>query len=391
MSVGAALALAALWAGPMPAGAPPAGTPSALSQFDALLVEIDSLRSDLEWLGRSERNLVNEMDRLEAGTALGEREIRKVRLEKDGLEADLINTRERLESHKRLVAIEESRLASQLREFYKLGQLKELRLLLSVRKPEDFLPAVAYLNVLAERQEARVATVRRGRDEMNALERTLDAQTRGLDSMILSEQRRLEELRDLRERSREILKATTEQRESHVRAIEELSRAARELESAIMSGRRGEPLAPVVDIGKLKGSLEWPVIGMMEVPFGDIRHPKFNTATQHPGVDFRTEPGAPIQAILGGRVVFSRRFSGYGNTVLLDHGGNYLSVYARASVLHVAEGDEVLPGQVLGTSPDRAFDGGPPIVYFELRREGRAVDPADWLKRKPGRRKEDQR
>jgi septal ring factor EnvC (AmiA/AmiB activator) len=95
--------------------------------------------------------------------------------------------------------------------------------------------------------------------------------------------------------------------------------------------------------------------------------------------------------VLAGRVVFSRRFSGYGNTILLDHGGHYLSVYARAAVVSVKEGDQVLPGQVIGYSAEQAFDNGPPTVYFEMRRDGRAVDPAQWLMRKAASRREEER
>jgi murein hydrolase activator len=137
-----------------------------------------------------------------------------------------------------------------------------------------------------------------------------------------------------------------------------------------------------VDPERLRGVLPWPAPGRIRVPFGDIVHPRFRTVTPHPGVDIETDPGAPVKAVLGGRVVFSRRFAGYGNTVLLDHGERYLSVYARAAVLRVTEGQEVIPGQTLGIAPESGADGGAPLIYFELRHEGRTMDPAGWLKRR---------
>jgi septal ring factor EnvC (AmiA/AmiB activator) len=202
--------------------------------------------------------------------------------------------------------------------------------------------------------------------------------------MIEREGRKAEELKEVRARSAEILRSTREDQESHRRAIAELARAASALEKAIVAGSEESTNPATIDIVALKGAISWPVSGMIDVPFGDIKHPRFKTVTPHPGLDIRTEAAAPIRAVLGGRVVFSRRFSGYGNTVIIDHGGKYLTVYARAAVLKVAEGDEVLTGQVLGLSGDRAFDGGPPTVYFEIRHEGRALDPAAWLKRNHG-------
>jgi len=180
-----------------------------------------------------------------------------------------------------------------------------------------------------------------------------------------------------------LLRSIREEAEVHRAAIDELTRAAEEMEHAIVEGLRGgqTPGAVAIDMRALKGALEWPVPGRVSVPFGDIRHKAFGTVTPHPGIDIETSPRAEVAGIAGGTVVFSRRFSGYGNTVLVDHGGGYLSIYARLGTPKVAEGDEVLPRQTLGLAADEQ-SGGPPMIYFELRKDGKAVDPAGWLKRK---------
>lgn len=367
--------------------------PSAQDQFDALVREIGALRSDLEQLDRHERTIITEMDRLEVESALHARELSRLAAMREQTARDLSRTRTELLTRRARVDSEEAGLARQLRSAYEMGRSRELGLVLSLAEPVDVMRAIAYIDVLAERQGAVVASLRRGRNEIQALERSLDVQAGSLKDLASQHEARAAELAEVRRKSAALLAATRGERDAHRSAIAELTRAATELEAAIVSntGSPGAPDgAPAIDIEQLRGALEWPVPGKIVVPFGEIRDARFGTVTPHPGLDIMTEPRAPIRAMLPGRVVFSRRFSGYGNTVLLDHGGRFLSVYARAAVVSVKEGEQVVPGQVLGVTADQAFDNGAPTIYFELRRDGCPVDPAQWLKRKAASRREDQ-
>ena len=385
----AVLALAALAAGSDEPAAPTPVAPTAQDQFEALVKEIGSLRSDLEKLDRQERSLVNEMDRLEVESSLNAREMERLGLMKQRAGADLERTTRQLGARKGEVARSEADLAAHLRAAYEVGRSRELRLVLALTEPVDVMRAIAYLDVMARRQSAAVGRLREGKVEMEALERSLQVQTAGLEELERQQRGRAGDLKTVRERSRQLLESTRQERDAHRSAIGELTRAAEELESAIVSS--GTADIPTVDVGKLRGALEWPVPGEIATGFGDIRNAKFGTVTPHPGIDIRTTPGEPVRAILPGRVAFTRRFSGYGNTVLLDHGAGCLSVYARLAVVAVSDGAQVLAGQTLGESAQTAFDGGPPTVYFELRRDGRAVDPAGWLKKKAASRREEGR
>jgi septal ring factor EnvC (AmiA/AmiB activator) len=363
--------------------------PSPEAKFEALVREIGVLRSDLDRLDRGERSTVNDMDRLQVEAALRSRELAKLAAQRGTALKDLGESRAKLEAVRREIHAGEEVLARHLREVYKTGRLREVRMILSLTEPVDVMRAVAYLDVVARRQSGAMEVLRRRRAEAETLESSLDDQARTLEDLERQTRARAAELDEVRRRSAALLESTRHQRDASRRAIAEMTRAASELEAAIVSGyasgrpTQGSPTPSPLDVGEWRGALEWPVPGDVKIPFGDIRHPRFGTVTPHPGIDIETGPGTPIRAVLGGRVVFSRLFSGYGNTVLVDHGGRYLSVYARAAVLEVVEGQEVLPGQVLGASAEQAFDNGPPTVYFEFRHVGWAVDPTSWLKRRP--------
>ncbi len=112
-------------------------------------------------------------------------------------------------------------------------------------------------------------------------------------------------------------------------------------------------------------------------------HPRFRTVVPHPGLDIAAPEGSDIRAVFDGTVLYAAWLHGYGLTVLVDHGHGVVSVYAHASVLLVEQGETVVRGQVLGKVGDTGSLEGP-LLYFELRVEGRPVDPVAWLRPKAG-------
>ncbi|HZH03733.1 MAG TPA: peptidoglycan DD-metalloendopeptidase family protein, partial [Myxococcaceae bacterium] len=85
-----------------------------------------------------------------------------------------------------------------------------------------------------------------------------------------------------------------------------------------------------------------------------------------------------VRAVAAGTVVFAGWMRGYGNLLIVDHGGGYHTLMAHLSDFKRAVGEPVEPGAVVGAVGDTASLKGA-YLYFELRRGGQAVDPAPWL------------
>jgi murein DD-endopeptidase MepM/ murein hydrolase activator NlpD len=94
----------------------------------------------------------------------------------------------------------------------------------------------------------------------------------------------------------------------------------------------------------------------------------------HKGVDLAVPLGTPVVAAGGGTVVRAEQAGGYGNLVVVDHGGGLETRYAHLSEFHVKEGDVVHPGQVLALSGSTGNSRGPHL-HFEVRRDGEVMDP----------------
>ena len=201
-----------------------------------------------------------------------------------------------------------------------------------------------------------------------------------------------------------LLARVKDERAYHDRMVGELSEATRRLEAFIRDlqeraaqggggqggalqrpgrARRRRSTAHLVRSGtgfaSLRGRLAWPADGRVVGEYGAQVHPRFGTKTFRNGIDIDVAEGTSITAVAPGHVLYTGWFRGYGNLIIVDHGGEYYTLYAHASNIRVAEGDEIKQGQAIGTVGDTGSLQGPRL-YFEVRHGGRPQDPAQWLR-----------
>jgi septal ring factor EnvC (AmiA/AmiB activator) len=129
---------------------------------------------------------------------------------------------------------------------------------------------------------------------------------------------------------------------------------------------------------KLRGNLRLPVRGELTGRFGA---PRGASGVEAKGVFIRAPEGQPVRAVARGQVVYADWMRGFGNLLIVDHGENYLSIYANNEALLKTVGDVVSTGDPIATTG--ASGGNEETgLYFELRHLGRAFDPLRWVKLK---------
>lgn len=374
----AALLAALLVAAP---AAPAGGTAAApaAARIEALAARRRAEEAAARMLAAQERSVLGTLGEIEAGVAAADAAARRADAEQAAAEgalaaarADEAGAQARLQA--RLAELR-PRLAARgrigpagalpaLLASPSLADLVKRRYLLDRILARDVAVTAAATAALADRERARAAQQREAARLADLARAAGEAR---------------EDAAARREERAALLAALRIARGLHERAAAEAGvQAARlgELVATLAPPRRGPPAS----FAALRGRLPLPVRGTITVGFGRVVDARFGTETVQSGLDIRAPAGAPVRAVAPGRVAHAGWFKGYGNIVILDHGGGYHTLVAHLATMRAAVGEEVDAGAELGSVGDSGSLKGP-YLYFELREHGHPVDPAPWLAR----------
>jgi septal ring factor EnvC (AmiA/AmiB activator) len=132
------------------------------------------------------------------------------------------------------------------------------------------------------------------------------------------------------------------------------------------------------DFHRLKGTLLPPISKTHSHGYGPRKQRGSMSYVRHTGMTWKVARGTDVRATAGGLVAFASGFEGFGKLIIIDHGDEYHSLYAHLSQIDVEVGDHVDRGAVIGESgATGSFEGAK--LYFELRKDGKPIDPADWF------------
>jgi septal ring factor EnvC (AmiA/AmiB activator) len=163
---------------------------------------------------------------------------------------------------------------------------------------------------------------------------------------------------------------------SYEQQVSKLKKDASELETLIsrLTAQTGKKVNNYQFSGK---TIPWPVRGTILREFGEESRGN-NTSVINNGIDISVPEGTSVKAVDDGEVVFSDRYGGQGKLIIIDHKNGFFSVYAYNRDLLAAKGSAVKKGQVIAKS-GRTGSATQPSLHFELRKDGRAVNPMNYL------------
>jgi septal ring factor EnvC (AmiA/AmiB activator) len=343
------------------------------SRVDA---RIQTLQREAAQLAASARTLAGDLRKLEI-----ERDLRAA--EAVRAEAAVAAARQALEeTTARLRTLEQERtdrlpaLRGQMVDLYKRGQIGYARLLFGAEDLRAFTRASRAVSAIVELNRRRIEAHRRTLAAVRRERELAEART----GLLVDEEAAAVAARAAAARSVAAYAARIAEIDSRrdlaAQYVGELQLARATLSERL--AKRTESAAPavVVPLVPFRGALEWPVDGTLTGRFGQSTNRLGGSAVRN-GIEVAVPVGLAVRAVHGGTVVHSAPFTGLGNLVIIDHGSSHYSLYGYLSALAVTGGQTVRAGQELGQVG--ASPAGPPALYFELRIDGRAVDPVQWL------------
>jgi murein DD-endopeptidase MepM/ murein hydrolase activator NlpD len=208
--------------------------------------------------------------------------------------------------------------------------------------------------------------LRQDRDELTRQA----AEQRALAAELVARQAQYREYVD---RKRDLLADVQSQRQELARSLDVLEEASRDITARIRA-MQATPRGRARLLRPWTGRFIRPVSGGITSSFGMRRHPILGRRRMHTGVDLSARYGEAIHAAAGGEVVMAGYMRGYGNTVIIDHGGGVTTLYAHCSALLVGEGRSIRQGQTIARVGSTGLSTGPHL-HFEVRHNGTPVNP----------------
>ena len=360
--------------------------------------KISTLQDKLAAQKRSERALRNEVDGYTTRIRALEARVGDVSLHLETLQSDLTLHERRLNALDRLFHVQTERwhflrsqyahsvavLDRRVLDIYESDDPSTLDILLGSGNLQDVIDRVQYLDEISAQDKRIAAQVAYARAQVTAARaktKKLRGAVSGETAVIRARTDQTQSVRDELVGAKNDLSATRQQKLTDLSTLTASERAEAEEIDALQAA--SERIAAAIRAAQAKdgggptqtpssAGLIWPVSGPITSPFG------WRWGRMHQGIDIGVGYGTPIHAAAAGTVIYCGWEEGYGNFVVIDHGGNLATAYGHQSAIAVTCGQQVDQGQTIGYVGCTGHCTGPHL-HFEVRVDGNPVDPMGYL------------
>ena len=327
----------------------------------------------------SERLVLAELEDIDRALQKAEAQVAVLTAQRRRLESELAATGVTLAQARLRADDVEERFKKRLRALVRLPYAARFLLLGKATSLADYLATTRVLRRVAAHDRALGVALEREEAAVASAQATLRGRRNALAALDEKARRDRADLAGMRRDRLALLRSIVEEQELAIRVSREKETARGDLQRMVA---RLQPQSGRVPkrFGGSAGSLAWPVAGKITASFGQRVELAYGTVTTYDGIDIGAASGSRVQAVAPGKIVYADWLRGYGQLVIVDHGDGYHTLMAHLETVTVAVGDRVVAGQAVGTVGDTGSLRGP-ILYFEVRHQGIAVDPRKWLRR----------
>lgn len=303
-------------------------------------------------------------------------EYREVKGQLDSVEDKISDNTELLEKTEADLKVKNKKLQQRVRDIYINGQISYVDVLFGAK---DFADLMTRMDVLKRIIKHDYDLIMKVKEEKATVENTraqLEKDKAEAEVLVADAQAKKAKVEDKESEQQVLLDQAIYDRDTSERMYEEIMAASQEVANMIRRSQMSSAGYSGAPAGA--GGMIWPISGPITSEFGWRTHPIFGTARFHSGLDIGGDYGMPIYAAAGGTVIYAGWISGYGNAVIVDHGGGVTTLYGHNDSLNVSEGENVAQGQVIAMCGSTGNSTGP-HCHFEVRENGEPVSPYGYL------------
>ena len=320
----------------------------------------NSLRNDLNDVNEQKEDISSQMAQVEKDIKELQAKVDSLSYQINKATSDISATEEKIKKKEDEMQTRENNLNARLKVMYKNGSLGFVDVLLGSGSISEFVSNLEIIQRIYKNDMDVLATLEKEHKELEQIKSDLKKKKASLatqQSELTTEKAQLDEKKSALKKEEEELQA-------------EADRLSAEIRKMINTN--------TTYVG---GTFTWPCPASSYISgsYGNRLHPILKSWIFHTGTDIGCASGKDIVAAASGTVIMAQWYGGYGNCVMIDHGGGIVTLYGHASSLCVSQGQSVTRGQVIAKVGSTGRSTGPHL-HFEVRKNGDYVDPMSYFK-----------
>jgi len=340
--------------------------------------KISLVKEKLKEANRREKEITDKLAVTKRKMAAAQTELNQVQSELEVAQEKLRRLKMRIRRTSIRLIRAQRALEGRLREIYVEGEVSYLAVLLQSDDFTDFLNQADYIKMIVRSDSQLINSVKKHQGDLAVQKETARETVIELSKLQAQKKDKVDALARLRAAQEDLFARLKDHQKKLSSRIDDLEEISARKEAQLRDLIRRKSIPGYVPIPPSAGKYIYPVNGPITSYYGYRVHPIRGTTRLHTGLDFGVGYGVPILAADNGVVIHSGWYGGYGNTVIVDHGGGYTTLYAHASSLAVRSGQTVKQGQVVSRVGSTGMSTGPHL-HFEVRYHGNPINPLSQL------------
>lgn len=365
-------------------------------QVQDLQGQIDSSRLEQENWQQVIEDVSAKLKQIQADLDAANARLQSIQTKQAEINAQIAQTQNEIVKMEAYLKTRQDVLNRRVRAIYMHGQLNYLEVILGANSFSDFANRVELLKRVIRSDYNLILEIQKQKAAIEAKKAQLEEDKRQLDALASEAEKTRQEIAKKKAEQQKVLDAAKSNKAAAAQMEQDLNAQLasvrnliqQRLAAAEAARQAAQQQAASDDEGggggsddnyvQGTGAMGWPCSGPITSPFGYRTHPIFGTTIFHAGIDIGVDYGTPIHAADSGVVVYSGWISGYGNAVIIDHGGGISTLYGHNQSLAVSEGQSVSKGSVIAYAGSTGNSTGP-HCHFEVDVNGSPVNPMGYL------------
>lgn len=340
----------------------------------------DAKEEELEEVQAEKNETLSEIEELSSQISDSQEQLDKFNEEVKELEASIKQAEQELKEAEERRQTQQAALEERIVAQYKTGTISYWDILLSPESPLKFISNLHMFNKIAKYDNELIESIEKEKQTIQAKQEQLEEQKTKVKTAKANAEKENVKLKNAKAQKNSKVAKLKDQEKSIQEQIEQYDQEMKNLAAQIKAAQIANSSNGTSSVN-YNGKMAWPVpsSGKITSPFGYRIHPIYHVNKLHAGIDIGgADWGAPFVAADDGTVILARYYGGYGNCVIIDHGGGISTLYGHGSAIYVKEGQKVTRGQnVLAIGSSGTSTGK--HAHFEVRVNGSPVNPLPYI------------